>query len=291
MNKNFINTIRETDSCYKIAEIGINHNGDIDLAKKLIKTAYDKGFDAAKFQKRVPELCVPQNKRNEPRLTPWGQMTYFEYKQKIEFGKEEYDQIDDYCNKLGIDWSASAWDLESIEFLKNYDIPFIKIPSDKANDIEFVRSVNKTGIPVILSTGGTDLDQLSITVKELDSDKLSLLQCTSIYPCPTELINMSVMTTLKEEFKVPVGFSSHHTSPLVAAMSVPYGARIIEVHITLDRAMWGTDHPMSLEPRGMEILTSAIKDFELAKGSPNKVVLEKETKTLARTVGRSLEKD
>lgn len=289
MNKNFINQIKQTNTAYNIAEIGINHNGDIDLAKKLIKTAHEKGFDAAKFQKRVPELCVPQNKRDEPRLTPWGQMTYFEYKEKIEFGKDEYDQIEEYCKKLGIDWSASAWDLDSIEFLTNYDIPFIKIPSDKANDIEFVKAINKTGIPVILSTGGTELNQLAATVAEIDLNNLTLLQCTSIYPCPTELINMSVMNTLKEKFNVPVGFSSHHTSPLVAAMSVPYGARITEVHVTLDRAMWGTDHAMSLEPRGMEILISAIKDFELSLGSSEKIVLDKEKKTLSRTVGRAID--
>ena len=152
---------------YNIAEIGINHNGDVQLAKELIRISYDNGFDAVKFQKRVPELCVPENKRNEIRITPWGKITYFEYKEKIEFSEEEYIEIDNYCKELGINWSASAWDIESIKFLQKFDLPFLKIPSDKNTDIEFIEFLKDIKTPIILSTGGTDFEQIGNIFKIL----------------------------------------------------------------------------------------------------------------------------
>tara|TARA_Y200000002_G_C22498001_1_gene585892 strand:+ start:232 stop:750 length:519 start_codon:yes stop_codon:yes gene_type:complete len=157
---------------YMIAEIGINHNGDLDLAKKLIKHAKDKGFDVVKFQKRVPELCVPESKRQEIRVTPWGKITYFQYKEKIEFWKDEYDEIDKYCKSLDIKWSASAWDIESIKFLQNYNIPFLKIPSDKSKDINFIKAARETNLPIFISTGGTSFDEMELTFKQLDAKKL-----------------------------------------------------------------------------------------------------------------------
>lgn len=286
--KNSIENIFLNDDSpsYNIAEIGINHNGDIELAKKLIKVSFDNGFDAVKFQKRVPELCVPEHKRNEKRITPWGEMTYFDYKNKIEFSFKEYKEIDIYCKQIGIDWSASAWDIESIEFLKDFNLPFFKVPSDKNTDIDFIKALKNVDCPIILSTGGTNLDQIKEILNILKENKVALLQCTSIYPCPTDKVNLKVMKNLKKQFKVPVGFSSHHTSPLIPAMSVAYGAKITEVHVTMDRAMWGTDQAMSLEPRGGQILISAIRDFELALGSADKKVLLQEQKILSRTVGR-----
>tara|TARA_B100000965_G_C19592700_1_gene758660 strand:+ start:1306 stop:2196 length:891 start_codon:yes stop_codon:yes gene_type:complete len=277
---------KNNEKCYNIAEIGINHNGDIELAKELIKISNDIGFDAVKFQKRVPELCVPESKRNSLRITPWGEMTYFDYKKRIEFSKKEYDEIDSYCKKIGIDWSASAWDTESIKFLNQYKLPFIKVPSDKCTDIDFISALKTTNIPIILSIGGTDFNQLELILNILKDKKVVVLQCTSIYPCPTEKINLKVMNTLTEKFKVPAGFSSHHTSPMITAMSVAYGAKVTEVHVTLDRAMWGTDQAMSLEPRGMQVMINAIKDFELALGNAFKDVSVAEKNTLSRTVGR-----
>ena len=271
---------------YNIAEIGINHNGDLQLAKKLIKVSFDNGFNAVKFQKRVPELCVPDHKRNEIRITPWGKMTYFDYKKKIEFNEEDYKEIDLYCKEIGIDWSASAWDLESINFLKKFNLPFFKVPSDKNTDLDFIKALQNIDCPIILSTGGTNLDQVKTILDILKDNKVAILQCTSIYPCPTDKVNLRVIDSLKSQFSIPVGFSSHHTSPSITAMSVAYGARITEVHVTLDRAMWGTDQAMSLEPRGGQILISTIRDFELALGSPIKEVLIDEQKTLSRTVGR-----
>ena len=278
--------MQKKNKIFLIAEIGINHNGDIEIAKKLIDNAVKSGFDAVKFQKRVPELCVPENKRNSIRITPWGEMTYFDYKKRIEFSKKEYDEIDLYCKKIGIDWSASAWDTESIKFLSQYKLPFIKVPSDKCTDLDFISALKKSNIPIILSIGGTDFKQLELILDILKDNQVVVLQCTSIYPCPTDKINLKVMNSLKERFKVPVGFSSHHTSPMITAMSVAYGAKVTEVHVTLDRAMWGTDQAMSLEPRGMQVMINAIKDFELALGNEYKEISVAEKDTLSRTVGR-----
>lgn len=271
---------------YNIAEIGINHNGDLELAKELIKISHDIGFDCVKFQKRAIELCVPLNKRDEIRITPWGKMTYFDYKKKIEFSLNDYNEIDSYCKQLGIDWTASAWDTDSIDFLSKYDLPFIKVPSDKCTDLNFIEALKKVNIPIIISTGGTDLKQVKKILDILKDSQIVLLQCTSIYPCPTDKVNLRVMNTLKNQFKVPVGFSSHHTSPIITAMSVAYGAEVTEVHVTLDRAMWGTDQAMSLEPRGMQVMMSAIKSFELALGNNYKEISQDEKRTLSRTVGR-----
>tara|TARA_B100001173_G_scaffold302916_1_gene305117 strand:- start:1636 stop:2526 length:891 start_codon:yes stop_codon:yes gene_type:complete len=276
----------DNDKSYNIAEIGINHNGDIQLAKELIKISFDIGFDCVKFQKRVPELCVPMNKRDKMRMTPWGEMSYFDYKKTIEFSKKEYDEIDNYCKSLGIDWTASAWDTDSIDFISNYDVPFIKVPSDKCSDSEFIEYLKKIKIPILISTGGTDLEKISEILKVLNNSKIALMQCTSIYPCPSEKVNLKMINSLTELYGLPVGFSSHHTSPMITAMSVAYGAKITEVHVTLNRAMWGTDQAMSLEPRGMQIMINAIKDFEIALGDGKKNIYQKELKTLSRTKGR-----
>ena len=166
-------------------------------------------------------------------------MTYFDYKKKIEFSKNEYDKIDQYCKSLEIEWSASAWDSESLEFLEQYKLPFIKIPSDKNSDLTFIKSLKRIKTPIILSSGGTSVESLSKIIEILKENTIALLQCTSIYPCPTEKVNLSVMDDFKKRFKVPVGFSSHHSSPILSAMACAYGAQIIEVHVTLDKSTLG----------------------------------------------------
>lgn len=270
--------------CYLIAEIGINHNGDVDLAKRLILMSKEAGFDVVKFQKRVPDLCVPKSKRDQLRITPWGEMSYFSYKEKIEFSKNEYDEIDNFCRNIGIHWAASAWDIESVKFLSNYNTPFIKIPSDKSKDLNFIKAVAETGCKVIISCGGTSVIDLEGAFKILDKKKTILLQCTSEYPTPTDRLNLRAMNFLEQKFGLNVGLSSHHTNPMMAAMAVAYGAKAIEVHVTLDRAMWGTDQAMSLENRGMKILCKNIREFEIALGNAEKVLYEKEISTLARTI-------
>lgn len=270
--------------CYLIAEIGINHNGDLDIAKKLITCAKDAGFHVVKFQKRVPELCVPVSKRDELRVTPWGKISYFSYKEKIEFSKEDYDEIDAFCNELGIAWAASAWDVESVRFLAEYNCPFIKIPSDKARDLPFITEVAKTGNNVIISCGGASTDDIGKAFEVLDKRKTMLLQCTSEYPTPTNRLNLRAMKSLEKQFGVNVGLSSHHTSPNLAALAAAYGARAIEVHITLDRAMWGTDQAMSIEPRGMAVIGNNVRMFEAALGEFEKKIYPQEVSTLARTI-------
>lgn len=276
--------IGQDQPCYLIAEIGINHNGDLDIAKKLILICKDLGFNVVKFQKRVPELCVPESKREELRITPWGEMTYFAYKEKIEFSKHEYDEIDAFCKNIGIEWAASAWDTESVEFLTQFNCPFIKIPSDKTKDEKFIEAVAGTKMNVIISCGGTSEDDLKNAFEILDKKKTVLLQCTSQYPTPTERLNLKAIKALEHEFAVNVGFSSHHTSPSLPAMAAAYGAKAVEVHVTLDRAMWGTDQALSLEPRGMAIMCNNIRQFESALGQSEKIVYPEEVSTLARTI-------
>jgi len=252
---------------YIIAEIGINHNGSIDTAKKLIDIAAVAGCDAVKFQKRNPDVCVPDHQKSIIRETPWGTMTYLEYKHKIEFGKTEYDEIDSYCKTKGIAWSASPWDLDSLNFLNQYDIPFIKIPSAMlTNDELLVASVN-TGKKIILSVGMSTEYEIDHAVEILKkSNNFALLHCNSTYPAPINELNLSAVKTLKEKYGCEVGYSGHEFRLGTTVSSIYLGASIIERHITLDRTMWGTDHMSSVEPQGLIKLVKGIRELEEAYG-------------------------
>lgn len=253
---------------YIIAEIGINHNGDIDIAKKLIDIASLSGCDAVKFQKRNPDVCVPEHQKNIIRETPWGTMTYLEYKHKIEFGKEEYDEIDRYCKERNIKWSASPWDLDSLEFLNQYDLPFIKLPSAMLTNTELIEACSKSGKKVILSTGMSTEEEIDKTVdiiKQSTSD-FALLHCNSTYPAPLDELNLSTIKTLKEKYNCEVGYSGHEFRIGTTVAAVYLGATIIERHITLDRTMWGTDHLSSVEPQGLIKLVKGIRELEEAYG-------------------------
>ena len=277
----------ERDSpAYVIAEIGLNHNGDMELAKKLIKEAKRCGADAVKFQKRFPDECVPENKKGEIRSTPWGQMTYLEYRHRVEFNKKEYDEINDFCKKENIDWFVSVWDMSSIDFIKKYNPIAVKIPSDKMNDYDFLRKVKKLKCPIIMSSGGSNYNILDEAIDLLGTDNNALLQCTSIYPCETNELNLSVIKNFAERYKIISGLSSHHTSPIFGAFSLAYGSKIVEQHFTLNRAFWGSDQSMSLEPRGLELSIKYIRAFEASKGTGVKEIYEKEKQVLSRTVGR-----
>ncbi len=267
---------------YIAAEIGINHNGDVNLAKKLIDAASLAGCDAVKFQKRTPELCVPPAMRDVMRETPWGMMTYMEYRRRMEFGVDAFTAIDRYCAEKGIAWFASAWDVPSIEFLEQFDTPCLKIPSACLTEGELLIRARATGRPVVLSTGMSTIEQVRHAVKLLDSSRLVLLHCTSTYPCPPAELNLSAMFTLAREFNVPIGYSGHESGLQTTVAAATLGACFIERHLTLDRAMWGSDHAASVEPGGFARLVRDIRVVESAMGDGVKRVYDSEIPVMKR---------
>jgi len=260
---------------YIIAEIGINHNGSLSIAKKLIDIAAAAGCDAVKFQKRNPDVCVPEHQKNVLRDTPWGEMTYLDYKYKVEFGKEEYDEIDRYCKQQGIAWSASPWDLDSVEFLEQYNLPFIKLPSASLTDDSLLTACVKKFPRVIFSTGMSTQEEIDHAVDVLrkaqafyiKSEPIGLLHCNSTYPAPIDELNLSGIKTLAEKYPdFQIGYSGHEFRLGTSVAAIYLGASIIERHITLDRTMWGSDHMSSVEPQGLFKLVSGIRELEQAYG-------------------------
>ncbi|GAA3469992.1 N-acetylneuraminate synthase family protein [Nonomuraea roseola] len=267
---------------YVIGEIGINHNGDLDLARRLIDVAADAGCQAVKFQKRTPEICVPVEQRSQIRQTPWGEMTYLEYKERTEFGRDEYTQIAKYCDERGLHWFASPWDVPSVEFLEEMDVLVHKIASASVADHELLRALASTGKPLILSTGMSTLSEIDQAVEILGTDKLIMMHATSTYPLPPEEANLRTITTLKERYGVPVGYSGHERGLQISLAAVTLGAVTVERHITLDRTMWGSDHAASLEPAGLEHLVRDIRIIEQAMGDGVKRVFPGEEAPKAR---------
>jgi sialic acid synthase SpsE len=261
---------------YIIAEIGINHNGDIAIAKQLMDVAVETGCDAVKFQKRTPEICVPEEQKSIPRETPWGTMTYFEYKKRIEFEQPEFEQIDAYAKKIGIDWFASPWDVPSVDFLESFNVPCQKIASACLTDSELLTAINKTKTTTILSTGMSSIEEIDKAVSLLDNVPLAIAQATSTYPAEASELNLRALQTFAEKYKVPVGYSGHERGLQVTIAAVALGATFIERHITLDRSMWGTDHSASLEPEGLKKLVRDIRIVELALGDGKKKVYDSE---------------
>ena len=263
---------------YIIAEIGINHNGDLDIAKKLIDVASLTGCDAVKFQKRNPDVCVPEHQKGVMRDTPWGEMTYLDYKYRMEFGQDEYDEIDAYCVEKGIEWSASPWDLDSLKFLEQYDLPWIKIPSAMLTKDDLLRECAKTGKRIIFSVGMSNLDEIdhAVTILREEDADFAMLHCNSTYPAPLEELNLKCIQTLKERYDCEVGYSGHEFRLGTTVASVYLGATILERHITLDRTMWGSDHLASVEPQGLYKLVKGVRELEIALGDGNKVVTEGE---------------
>ena len=261
---------------YIIAEIGINHNGDIEIAKQLMDVAVETGCDAVKFQKRTPEICVPEEQKSIPRETPWGSMTYFEYKKRIEFEQNEFEQIDAYAKKIGIDWFASPWDVPSVNFLEEFNVPCQKIASACLTDSELLTAINKTKTTTILSTGMSSMQEIDKAVSLLNDVPLAIAQATSTYPAEASELNLRAIQTFAEKYKVPVGYSGHERGLQVTIAAVALGATFIERHITLDRSMWGTDHSASLEPEGLKKLVRDIRVVELALGDGKKKVYDSE---------------
>lgn len=262
---------------YVIAEIGINHNGSVEIAKKMIDSAAIAGCDAVKFQKRTPELCVPREQWDIERDTPWGRMTYLEYRHKVEFGFNEYDEIDQYCKQKNIQWFASCWDEPSVEFIEQFNPPCYKAASASLTDIPLLRAMQATGKPLIISTGMSTLEEIVDAVDELDSSSLLIAHSTSAYPCKIEELNLTMIQTLRTMYPtIPIGYSGHEVGLAPTWSAVTLGACFVERHITLDRAMWGTDQAASVEMVGLIRLVSNIRDIEKALGDGIKKVYDSE---------------
>ncbi|GAB2598846.1 N-acetylneuraminate synthase family protein [Streptomyces capparidis] len=262
---------------YITAEIGINHNGDLENAFKLIDAAVEAGCDAVKFQKRTPEICTPRDQWEIERDTPWGRMTYIDYRHKVEFGEDEYRAIDAYCRKGGIDWFASPWDVPSVEFLQKFDAPAYKVASASLTDDELLRAMRATGKTVILSTGMSTPKQIRHAVEVLGSENIVLCHATSTYPAKHEELNLRMLHTLQHEYpNVPIGYSGHEVGLQTTLAAVALGAVFVERHITLDRAMWGSDQAASVEPQGLVRLVRDIRIVEQALGDGVKRVYDSE---------------
>ena len=267
---------------YIIAEIGINHNGDLDVAKQLIDASVEAGCDAVKFQKRTPELCVPKDQKDKMRHTPWGYISYMEYREKVEFGKEEFSEIVDYCREKEIDWLASAWDEPSVDFLEEFKPIAHKVASAALTDSALLVKMREQGHPMIVSTGMSQMDQIKAAVELLGTDNIILAHCTSTYPCPPSELNLRMIETLQEMYLCPVGYSGHEVGLPTTVAAVALGACLIERHITLDRAMWGSDQAASIEPGGLRKMVKYIRVVEEALGDGVKAVYESEQGSLQK---------
>ena len=270
-------TIGDGEPVYIIAEIGINHNGSLDLAKKLIDGAIFSGCNAVKFQKRTPELSTPKDQWDIERDTPWGRMTYIEYRHKVEFGLEEYSQINEYCHQKGIQWFVSPWDAGAVQFIKQFDPVAIKLASATITDFELLESVRDLNKPIILSTGMSTIQEIEQAISYLGTDNLLLAQSTSTYPCKVNELNLLVIKSFLDKYPtIPIGYSGHETGLAPTMAAVALGASFIERHLTLDRAMWGTDQAASVEIGGMFRLVKDIRDIEKAMGDGHKIVYDSE---------------
>ena len=267
--------VGDNHPCYVIAEIGINHNGDIDLAKKLIDVAVDAGCNAVKFQKRTIEVVYSTEELARPRESPFG-TTNADLKYALEFGQEEYAEIDRYCKEKNITWLASCWDEASVDFIDQFNPPCYKIASASLTDDDLLRYTRGKGKPVLLSTGMSTLEQIDHAVEVLGKQDLVILHACSTYPAYYEELNLRVIPMLKERYGTLVGYSGHETGLPSSVAAVTLGACLVERHITLDRSMWGSDQAASLEPNGIHRLMRDIRLVETAMGDGVKRVIERE---------------
>jgi N-acetylneuraminate synthase len=259
---------------YFIGEVGINHNGDLQIAKRLIDSAFACEWDCVKFQKRNPDVAVPEHEKNKPRETPWGTMTYLEYKHRVEFGKKEYDFINKYCGEKPLDWTVSVWDLDSLKFALQYKIEFLKIPSAMLTHKELLTEASASGVPILLSSGMSTLEEIdaAVAIVSAKAKSYALLHCTSTYPAPHKELNLRVIPMLKQRYGCTIGYSGHEYDLEPSVIAVALGAKIIERHITLDHAMWGTDQAASLEVHAMSMLKRRAAHIEEMLGSSQKTV-------------------
>ena len=269
---------------FLIAEIGINHNGSVKLAKQLIDLAKKYDFDSVKFQKRDLNVCIPEQEKNRIRNTPWGDMTYLEYKNKIEFGNEEFKEIDRYCKKIKIDWFCSSWDINSLKFLKKFNTNYNKIASAMITNTSLLELVAKERKLTFISTGMSEIKDIDNAVKIFKKKKCDfiLMHCVSNYPCAEKDLNLSLITTLKKRYKCKIGYSGHESSVSPSLVAWFLGADYIERHITLDRAMYGTDQAASLSETGIRDLTAMLSKFPLILGDGKKIITPEEKKLIPK---------
>jgi N-acetylneuraminate synthase len=260
-----------------VAEIGINHNGSLEVARKLIEGAKAAGCDAVKFQKRTPEICVPKDQWNIERDTPWGRMTYIDYRYKVEFTKDNYAEIDRFCKEKDIIWFASCWDVEAVDFVEQFDVPIYKTASASLTDTELLKKHRNLNKPIIVSTGMSTMEEIEEAEKLFVGKNILIAHSTSSYPCPNEELNLKMITTLRNKYSsIPIGYSGHETGLAPTWAAVALGANFVERHITLDRAMWGSDQAASVEPNGFNRLVRNIRDIEIALGDGVKRVYPSE---------------
>ena len=267
---------------YIVAEIGINHNGDLDTVKKMVESAKQAGVDAVKFQKRTPILCVPPEQRGQMRETPWGYITYMEYREKMEFGEEAYQLIDQLCRSLEIDWFVSVWDEPSVDFMEMFNPLCYKLPSASLTDHNLLRKVISTGKPIILSTGMSRDDQIEAAMDVVGTENLLLMHTTSAYPCDPHELNLRMLETLRNRYSCPIGYSGHEVGLVTSVVAVALGACMVERHFTLDRAMWGSDQAASVEPGGFQRLVKYIRVTEQSLGDGIKKVYDSELPLMKR---------
>jgi N-acetylneuraminate synthase len=269
--------------CFIIAEIGINHNGDVELAKRLIDVAALAGCNAVKFQKRTPEICVPEEQKMLERDTPWGRITYLEYRHRVEFDRAEFQIVDEHCQQRGILWTASCWDEPSLAFVEQFQPPFYKVASPTLTNDELLAAHVRLGRPLIASTGMSTMEEIDHAAGILgDRVPWMFLHCTSSYPARASEINLRMIDTLRERYRRPVGYSGHEVGLQISLAAVARGADALERHITLDRAMWGSDQAASVEPQGLQRLVRDIRVIEMALGDGVKQVYDSELPVRAK---------
>jgi N-acetylneuraminate synthase len=275
--------IGEGAPVFVIAEIGINHNGSLEMAKEMIEGAARAGCDAVKFQKRTPELCVPRDQWHLERETPWGRMTYIDYRHKVEFGLGEYAEIDRTCAQKGILWFASCWDEPSVDFIEQFDPPMYKAASASLTDHDLLRKMKSTGKPLAISTGMSTMDEIESAVLAIGLGRLLIAHATSTYPCPASELNLRMVETLKRKYPIaPIGYSGHEPGLAPTLAAVAMGACFVERHITLDRALWGSDQAASVELVGLERLVRDLRTVEQALGDGVKKVYASELSARAK---------
>lgn len=275
--------LKKKNKVFLIGEIGINHNGDVKIAKKIIKNAKLAGFDAVKFQKRNPDICVPNSKKDTLKETPWGVMSYLDYKKKIELSFKKFKEIDQYCKKIKIDWFVSCWDNDSVLFMKKFKVKYHKVASAMITNKKLLIEIAKQRKLTFISTGMSTYKDINaaISIFKKHKCKYILMHSVSVYPCPDELLNLNMVKILKKKYKTIVGYSGHESSVIPSLVAASLGACAIERHITLKRTMWGTDQSASLEFNGMRTLVDYIRRFERSLGNGKKFVITEEKGKLA----------